>query len=420
MDNKYNINDEFFKTSEAVSKSHPDKVCDVIADSIYQFLRTRKNDPQSAVEVSAGANKLFIFGEIDTEIVYSPKYALTDNIHPVKDGIHEVARINPQLCKEITAITVTTLHSLGYLPGLYSPEIVFNLVTQSTEINNAVEAKKGNTAIEATSGDQGIVSGFATKETVSGHALHFILSHRILEALEGHRETGNVNWLLPDAKSQVTIRYRKQNGVDIPVAVETVLLSHSHKPDIPFQKVQTSLQRLVTETLTDVLAAEGHPQLVESLKTTRFLINPAGPWTTPGPKSDSGLTGRKIVVDNYGSAAPVGGGSTAGKNSSKVDRSGAYFARQIAKSVTASGLAAKVQVELGFAIGVAEPVSFNIETFGTETVPLSEVYERVLNKFTLTVQAMKDLTDLTENFTTVAEHGNYTNNTFPWEQTKQL
>lgn len=402
----------YTKTSEAVSSAHPDKCADQIGDAIFDYLRTYKNDAQSAVEVAAGANKLLIFGEIDADIVKAPA------------GISEVEKANPQLAANIKRVAIDTLRDIGYEEDDYNPEIILNLVTQSSQINNAVERTEKR---EASAGDQGIVTGFAVAETNQYQSLHFMLAHELMIRLDEGRKGGFLPWLKPDGKSQVTVKYRKTTeGLDVPVSIEHILVSHCHSNDYSITDIRTLLTGEVKSILQQFLEENksffptSFSSLVESLGTSEILINPAGAWTFGGPAADSGLSSRKLVVDNYGSAAPIGGGGTSGKNANKVDRSGAYYARHIAKSIVASGLSEKAQVEIGFAIGVPKATAVNIETFGTEHVGIDKIYQAVYSAFDFRVESMILLCDSVESYRETSQHGNYTNPNFPWEKPAQL
>jgi len=400
----------YTKTSESVSVGHADKLADQVADSIFDLLRTYKKDAQSAVEVAAAADTLLIFGEIDKDIVNAT------------NGETRVEQANPQLAELIKETALRTIREIGYEAKDYSPEILVKLVTQSVEINNAVEE---NDEHEAAAGDQGIVTGFAVAETKQYHALHFILAHRILQALEKDRESGRFEWLNPDAKSQVTVSYKySENGLDTPFAIDNIIISQCHTEDISLEDFRKTLTSRAKEISEEFLKENANflnsDRLIESLDNAEFLINPAGSWHLGGPQSDSGLVGRKLVVDNYGSAAPIGGGATSGKNMNKVDRSGAYYARHIAKSIVSSGLAEKCLVELGFAIGVSKAISVNIETYGTETVSLQEIHEKIEERFDFTVTSMIELANDVEKAIETSRHGNYTNDEFSWEKPVQL
>lgn len=400
----------YVKTSESVARSHPDKVADQIGDSIFDYLRTLKKDAQSAVEIAAAADTLLIFGEIDKDIVKPNK------------GITSVEYANPELAQKIKEIAIERIRKIGYTEEAYSPTVLVKLVTQSSEINDAVEESEEH---EAGAGDQGIVTGFAVAETKQLHALHYILANRIIKQLEEDRDSGKTKWLNPDAKSQVTVKYEySEKGLDTPVAIENILVSQCHSESITLDEVREALSHRVKEIAIDFLNDNKNyfdvDKLIKSLNKTEILINPAGAWHKGGPASDSGLSSRKLVVDNYGSAAPIGGGGTSGKNNNKVDRSGAYYARHIAKSIVVSGLADKCLVEIGFAIGVPKAVSVNIETFGTENTSLKIINEKVKRTFDFKVKSMIELCNEIPEAVKTSEYGNYTDDSFPWEQTVSL
>lgn len=397
----------YVKTSEAVARSHPDKIADQISDSIFDYLRKFKKDAQSAVEVAVAADTLMIFGEIDKDIVKST------------NGLTSVENANPELALKIKEIALDRIRKIGYTEEDYSPTVLVKLVTQSAEINNAVEESESQ---EAAAGDQGIVTGFAVAETKQYHALHYLLANHIIRKLEEDRDTGWFSWMNPDAKSQVTIKYEYlENGLDIPISIENILVSQCYKDVLPLEAVREILKTRVKEISEEFLNENRSfldaNLLIKSLDNTEFLINPAGAWHVGGPVSDGGVTGRKLVADNYGSAAPIGGGASSGKNFNKVDRSGAYYSRQIAKSVVASGLADKCLVELGFAIGVPKAVSINIETFGTEHTSLENIHEKVNEAFDFKVSSMIQLCHETPEAVKSSEYGNYTDESFPWEET---
>lgn len=398
----------FEKTSEAVSTGHPDKVADQIADAILDLLRTHKEDPQSAVEVSCSANIVFIFGEIDKVFAINPG--------------NEINLANPELAEQIKETALNKIREIGYTENDYNPNIVLDLVLQSGEINKAVEKTEEK---EVAAGDQGIVSGYATNETTNYHQLHFTLAHELLKELEYNRKNNILSWLNPDAKSQVTVEYKTSGNKKTPQKIKHVLLSQCHASTISLEDlrniIEPEIKNIITNKIKEfIVDSEIRKELINSLNDTIILINPAGAWNIGGPVSDSGLTGRKLVVDNYGSASTIGGGATSGKNLNKVDRSGAYYARHIAKSIIHSGLADEVKIELSFAIGESYITSINIETFGTEHIKLTEIYKRVENGFGFHVQDMINASKNIDKFTKASEHGNYTNNEFPWEQVKTI
>lgn len=398
---------KFTKTSESVSSGHPDKIADQIADTIFDYLRTFKKDAQSAVEVTCGAHKILICGEIDKDIVGANT-----------TGETRVEKINKDLTMSIVKLVHKTIEEIGYPEEYYDPEIIIDLVTQSEEINEAVEENEQHVAA---AGDQGFVTGFATKETTQYHELHYWLANRIIVELEKLRKDNKIEWLYPDAKSQVTIEYEKDNNIVSPTKITHVLLSQCHHKDIPIDIVRATLKNEVIIILNNILQENKHllvnyDRIISSIDEAIILINPAGSWSKGGAAADSGLTGRKLVVDNYGSAAPIGGGSQSGKNANKVDRSGACYARNIAKNIVNQKLADRVLVEIGFAIGVPHATSWNIETYGTEKETIETIEKWVKENYDFTVSSMINLCDSIDKYSETSKNGFYTNNNFPWEK----
>lgn len=386
------------KTSEAVSVGHPDKVADQIGDAILDLLRKKKKNPQTAVEVALTANNVVVYGEIDSDIVKHGNGRL-------------IADRDPLLAKEIEKTVIRVIKDIGYTKELYNPDVIIELVTQSEQINSAVEDKE-NSSYSA--GDQGIVFGYATDETVSKHGLHFIIAHRLLERLE--KLAYNNDWMFPDAKSQVSVVYED----DTPVRIDNIVISMSHSKEKDLEFIQEFLKEFVLKNAPEILKEEYHEANDDFMRDTKFYFNPAGEWNTPGPRYDSGVLGRKLVVDNYGSESLIGGGAGSGKNATKVDRSGAYYARNIARSIIDSGYADKCLVELGFAIGIDEPTAINIDTFGTETIPKHEIMKVVKDNYSFKVDEMVSLTDSVESFLETSKHGHYTSDAFPWEVSRKL
>lgn len=276
---KNNMPKTYVKTSEAVAASHPDKVADQIGDAIFDYLRTFKDNPQSAVEIACAADRVLVFGEIDKDIVKP------------QPGVTNVKEANPDLVRKIKEITISKIREIGYTKFAYNPEVKVALVTQSAEINNAVEENDDH---EAAAGDQGIVTGFATSETKQYHALHFILAHHIMKELEDDRKNKRISWLNPDAKSQVTVKYEySEKGLDKPLSIENILVSQCHSEIVGLDEVRETLTQRVkditVEFLKDHNKFDYSDTLLNSLDKTEFLINPAGEWNIGGPKSDSGL-----------------------------------------------------------------------------------------------------------------------------------
>ncbi len=323
-------------TSESVTEGHPDKICDQISDALLDaFL---KQDPYSRVacETSVTTGLVLVAGEVTTE------------------GYVDI----PRVVRE-------TIRSLGYTRAKFGFDadtcaVITSIDEQSPDIamgvNKALEARKGevtDTEIEAIgAGDQGLMFGFAVNETPELMPLPIALSHRLSQRLAKVRKERLVNYLRPDGKTQVTVEY---DG-DRPVRIDTIVISTQHHPLVDHDTIERDLKRLVIDAVVP-------QELLDD--QTKYLINPTGRFVIGGPQGDAGLTGRKIIVDTYGGYARHGGGAFSGKDPTKVDRSGAYAARYVAKNVVAAGLADKCEVQIAYAIGVARPVSIRVDTFGT-------------------------------------------------------
>lgn len=360
-----------FITSESVTEGHPDKVCDQISDAILdEYL---KQDPNShvAVETSAARGIILIFGEVKS----------AGNVD-IQTTAREVIR------------------RIGYTDASYgldadSVGIINALNSQSAEIDNAVDRNAINENNEASkellyktqgAGDQGIMFGYATDETDVLMPLPILLAHRIAQRLAYVRKAGIVRNLRPDGKTQVTVEYDEN---DRPVRIDTILISTQHDAGVTHEYLEENLRtHVINPVLEDVLGNDvedgekdddGNAVIVKH-DDYRSLINPTGSFILGGPGADAGLTGRKIIVDTYGGLAHHGGGCFSGKDASKVDRSAAYAARWVAKNIVAAGLAHRAELQISYAIGVAEPVSINVNTFGTENIFDTGVIEEAVRR----------------------------------------
>lgn len=359
-------------SAESVTEGHPDKVCDQISDAILDDML--RQDPQShvAVETCATTGQFFVFGEVTSE-GYS----------------------------DIQNIVRTVVRNIGYTSsrvGLDADScgVMVSLTEQSSEINRGVarlDREKESAAsreerYEAQgAGDQGVMFGYACDETDVLMPLPIYLAHRLAHRLTEVRKSGEVAHLRPDGKTQVTIEY---DDDDRPVRLDTVLVSTQHDPEVDQAWLKEQLtEHVIRPVLDDVLADRvTHDEY-------RVLVNPTGSFILGGPAADAGLTGRKIIVDTYGGAAHHGGGAFSGKDPSKVDRSAAYAARWVAKNIVAAGLARKIEVQVAYAIGVADPVSINVETYGTEMgVTRERIQQAVRKVFDLRPAAIIDELDL--------------------------
>lgn len=310
-------------TSESVTGGHPDKLCDQVSDGVLDALLEQDPTSRVAVEAAAKDGTFWVFGE-----VASRGYADVPGI--VRDVLRRNGYVDPAF--GISADGVGVLTSIS---------------RQSSDIAQGVDA---NDPLAAGAGDQGLMIGYATDETRELMPTPLILARRLTQQLIVARERGSIPWILPDGKAQVSVSY--EDGA--PVAISNVVISAQHHPEVSIETVRSALQEIAAQTLPDYLID----------RSTTYHFNPTGRFVLGGPAADSGLTGRKIIVDTYGGAARHGGGAFSGKDPSKVDRTGAYAARWIARSIVASGIAPRAEVEIAYAIGVAEPTAIAVDTFG--------------------------------------------------------
>ncbi|KPN61545.1 methionine adenosyltransferase [Aliiroseovarius crassostreae] len=372
---------KFLFTSESVSEGHPDKICDQISDAILDAHLARNPHARVACETLVTTNHVTIAGEI-------------------KDAELSEA--------EVDAIVRGVIRDIGYeQDGFHweNLEIVNRLHSQSADIAQGVDAATG---AEEGAGDQGIMFGYACSETAELMPAPILYAHKILETLSRDRKAGFLPELGPDAKSQVTCLYENGRAVGI----DTVVVSTQHGADVSPQTVEEIIRGYVTTALPKEW----------DLAKARVLINPTGRFVVGGPDGDTGLTGRKIVVDTYGGAAPHGGGAFSGKDPTKVDRSAAYAARYLAKNVVAAGLAARCQIQLAYAIGVAAPVAIYCETFGTSLVPEADISRALRELMHLTPSGIASHLDLWRPiYRDTAAYGHFgrapTEDGFGWERT---
>lgn len=381
-----------FFTSESVTEGHPDKICDKISDSVLDALLAQDPNSRVACETTAATGQILIMGEITTK-------AIIDVAQIARQAVREIGYTSSEMGFDAdTCAVLSCLHE-------QSPDIAMG-------VDCALEAKTGEfAACENGAGDQGMMFGFACDETKELMPLPISLAHRLSKRLTDVRKAGILSYLRPDGKSQVTVEY---NEAGDPVRVDAVVVSSQHSADID---MTTLREDIIEHVIKAVIPAD----LMD--KDTKFFVNPTGRFVIGGPCGDSGLTGRKIIVDTYGGMGRHGGGAFSGKDPTKVDRSAAYMARHIAKSVVASKLARKCEVQLAYAIGVAQPVSVRVDTFGTETRPVEEIEALVVEKFDLRPSAIIQYLDLRKPIyakTTNYGHFGKEDQGFRWEEVVQL
>ena len=372
----------FLFTSESVSEGHPDKVSDLISDAVLDAILSEDPNSRVAAETLTNTNLVVLAGEITTN---------------AKIDYEKVAR--------------DTLRSIGYDNIDYgidykTCEVLVKYDTQSPDIAQGVDGAMDD-PLDQGAGDQGLMFGYACDETSELMPLPIHLSHRLVERQAILRKNGKLSWLRPDAKSQVTIEYDGNK----PIRVDTVVLSTQHSPDIKLDELR---EGVIEEIIKPIIPKE----LIKG--NIKFLINPTGRFVIGGPQGDCGLTGRKIIVDTYGGAAPHGGGAFSGKDPSKVDRSAAYGARYVAKNIVAAGLASKCLVQISYAIGVAKPTSVMVDSYGTGIVSDEKLSELVAKEFDLRPKGIVKTLDLLRPiYKKTAAYGHFGRDEpeFTWEMT---
>ena len=373
-------NDYLF-TSESVSEGHPDKVADQISDAILDAILEQDPRARVAAETLCNTGLVVLAGEITT-------HANVDYIQVARNTIKRIGYDNTDFGIDYKGCAVLVAYDKQ------SPDIA-----QGVDEGAGIDLDQG-------AGDQGLMFGYACDETpeLMPAAIHY--AHRLVERQSQLRKDGRLPWLRPDAKSQVTLRY--VNGR--PVSVNTVVLSTQHAPEVSHSQIE---EAVIEEIIKPVLPREW-------LQDTRYLVNPTGRFVIGGPQGDCGLTGRKIIVDTYGGAAPHGGGAFSGKDPSKVDRSAAYAARYVAKNVVAAGLARQCQVQVSYAIGVARPINITVYTEGTGVIPDDKIAELVMEHFDLRPKGIVQMLDLLRPiYAKSAAYGHFGREEpeFTWERT---
>ena len=385
------MSNDFIFSSESVSEGHPDKVCDKISDSILDEALTQDPYSRVAIETLVKNNEVVVAGELTTK-------ATIDYDKVVRNAIKEIGYDKEDLGFYYKTCNIT--------------KFIFE---QSPDISQGVTEGQGLFK-EMGAGDQGLMFGYASNEAMNYDAeympLGIFLAHKLINRHKEIRKSDKNTFLRPDAKAQVSIKYI--NGK--PYKIDTVVLSSQHTKDVSYDDLKDYIIEEIVQKTID-------KNLID--KDTKFLINPTGRFVIGGPVGDSGLTGRKIIVDTYGGYAHHGGGAFSGKDPSKVDRSAAYMARHIAKSIVASNLADKCEIQIAYAIGVAEPVSVMVDTFNTEKISKDEIVKKVKDNFELTPLGIIRHLDLLRPIYTVTTSGGHfgrkaENGYFTWEKVKKL
>ena len=376
------MSDSYLFTSESVGEGHPDKVADQISDAVLDAVLSQDRTARVAAETLCSTGLVVLAGEITSK-------AVVDYQSVARDAIRQIGYDNTEYGIDYRGCSVLVTYD-----------------EQSPDIAQGVDEGRG-LDLEQGAGDQGLLFGYACDETPQLMPLPIHLAHRLVERQAALRHSGKLAWLRPDAKSQVTVRYAGGE----PAEIETVVLSTQHAPEIGHA---TLSEAVIEEIIKPVLPKE------MLSKKIRYLVNPTGRFVVGGPKGDCGLTGRKIIVDTYGGAAPHGGGAFSGKDPSKVDRSAAYAARYVAKNVVAAGLARRCLVQVSYAIGIASPTSVMLTTYGTGQVADEKIEELVLRHFDLRPKGIVKMLDLLRPiYRKTAAYGHFGRDEpeFSWEKT---
>ena len=376
-------------TSESVTEGHPDKLCDYISDSILDAYLEKDPNSRVACETVASKGEVIVTGEITSN-------AENINIEDiVRNTIKEIGYDNENLDIDYRTCRIHLNISKQ------SPDIAMG-------VDKSLEQKTGEAVNSEGAGDQGMMFGFACDETENLMPMPIFLAHALSKKLAEVRKQKIIDYLRPDGKVQVTVEYEN----NIPIRIDTIVVSTQHNSDVDMNL----LKKDIKEKVINIIVPK---ELLD--ENTKYYINPTGRFVIGGPLGDSGLTGRKIIVDTYGGYARHGGGAFSGKDATKVDRSASYMARHIAKNIIANKYAKKCEIQLSYAIGVAKPISIYVETFGTATIPEEEIVKKIYDKFDLTPRGIINYLDLTKPiYRKTTNYGHFGKNDLPWEKIIEL
>ncbi len=375
-------------TSESVTEGHPDKLCDAVADAVLDDVIGRDPYARVAVEAATTTGVVFVLGEMTTDAYCDVQSVVRETVRQIGYD-HSDLGFDWETCGTIVAIKEQ------------SPDIALG-------VDSALESREGREPLELGAGDQGMMFGYATDETPELMPASIVMAHRVARRLAEARKSGELPFLRPDGKSQVTMAFDAEGR---PVRVHTVLVSTQHDPEISHAELEAAVREAV-------IGAAIPAELLDA--KTRYLVNPTGRFVIGGPMGDSGLSGRKIIVDTYGGVARHGGGSFSGKDPTKVDRSAAYYARYVAANLVAAGLASRCELQVAYAIGVAHPLAINVQTFGTGALPDERLVELVERHFDLRPGAIIEELDLRRPiYRQTAAYGHFGRPDLglPWERT---